>query len=243
MSRRNKCGCRYSTSSDASVRKGFSLSGSLMEECAQHEAQRHNSSRLQAQQPAETACKDCNGDGKQCFAGHSAHPSNWHKCETCGGTGNAQQPAEAVHDSDCAIHDAPAYPARLCDCNASTEPAAAEYTPGDYGMEVGATTHTPAAPLPLAYVAEVVQAQPDPGLGGLRGKCLSWPKGMVNFIVESAPGTRLYTKSLASNAGVPEPRASAWRQALLGYWGLGLDDIAFLEQRALNIERMKGGGE
>lgn len=34
-------------------------------------------------------CPNCLGNGKQCFAGHSAHPANWYTCETCGGTGKA----------------------------------------------------------------------------------------------------------------------------------------------------------
>lgn len=233
-------------------------------DCTLKQAYDHIAARL-AQQPAETACKDCNGDGKQCFAGHSAHPSNWHKCETCGGTGNAQQPAEAVHDSDCAIHDAPAYPAGLCDCNASTEPAAAEYTPGDYGMEVGATTHTPAA------------AVPDDGFNGDNKRLIECAKALLSLDADGvmvphgigghARGllqafiARLPAQALASNAGAPVPEVTAEdvkAPCIARYMALWetiegwnednkLEEIATtasLESyRARLIERMNGGGE
>lgn len=32
-------------------------------------------------------CPDCNGKGDECMAGCSAHPSNWHPCDTCKGKG------------------------------------------------------------------------------------------------------------------------------------------------------------
>jgi hypothetical protein len=40
-------------------------------------------------------CPNCFGYGDNCLAGHSADPRNWHKCETCGGSGKART-AETV---------------------------------------------------------------------------------------------------------------------------------------------------
>ena len=36
-----------------------------------------------------TKCKDCNGLGRECMAGCSAHPDNWYDCKACKGTGLA----------------------------------------------------------------------------------------------------------------------------------------------------------
>lgn len=48
----------------------------------------------------EDKCLDCRGSGDKCLAGHSAHPDNWYQCETCRGSGKANQqpnvPAEAT---------------------------------------------------------------------------------------------------------------------------------------------------
>ncbi len=32
-------------------------------------------------------CRECNGTGRLCMAGCSAHQSNWYDCDVCKGTG------------------------------------------------------------------------------------------------------------------------------------------------------------
>lgn len=48
-------------------------------------------------------CSRCGGLGEYCLGGHSAHPSNWHDCEACDGTGTAapQPAAKAAACTQC----------------------------------------------------------------------------------------------------------------------------------------------
>lgn len=72
-----------------------------------------------AQEPSATRpCRSCNGTGER-WTGIDEAPTSI--CKPCDGTGQIAlaQPVQercCYHDSDCAVHNMPAYPAGACDC-------------------------------------------------------------------------------------------------------------------------------
>lgn len=59
----------------------------------------------QASTPAAaTKCQRCGGDGEYCLGGHSAHPSNWRKCEDC--TPAAVAPEQVTEDEALCMQEA-----------------------------------------------------------------------------------------------------------------------------------------
>jgi hypothetical protein len=66
----------------------------------------------QGEQVADSPkCRNCDGTGEYCLAGHSAHPNNWHRCETCNGSGLAalaSQPLNELSGNSGQLHPAPA---------------------------------------------------------------------------------------------------------------------------------------
>lgn len=49
---------------------------------------------MQASDAETKPCRQCGGDGRECLAGRSAHPSNWAKCAACEGSGKQASDAE-----------------------------------------------------------------------------------------------------------------------------------------------------